>query len=332
MDDPGVDSAIVVLTPTATIEPDEVARVVAEHHARRPEKPVMAAFVGGASVEGAARYLMGKGIPCFPFPEPAVHALAGMATYRELASAPAATAEWTFPDVDREAVREVFEFVRRDKRVVLLGSEAFRVAEAYGIPSAPSYLATTPEAARRLAEHMGFPVVLKVSSPQILHKTDVGGVKVGLATPEEVKRGFVDIMESVHTRLPDSTVYGVEVQKMMPAGRELIIGVSKDVQFGPLIMFGLGGVYVNLLKDVSFRLAHGLTPEEALSMVRQTKAYTLLRGFRGEAPADVDALVQAIGRVAQLVRDFPEIAELDINPVFAYTKGLAALDVKITLG
>lgn len=331
LDDPGVDGVLVVLTPTATIEPDVVAEKIVEHHRRHPEKPVLAAFLGGASVEEATRYLLGNGIPCYPFPEPAVSALAGLLRYRELSTAPAAEEEWTFPDVDRAAVEEVFSYVRRDKRVVLLGSEAFRVAESYGIPCAPSYLATTPDAARRLAEHMGFPVVLKVASPQILHKTDVGGVKVGLATPEEVKRGFVDIMESVHQHLPDSVVYGVEVQKMMPPGRELIVGVTRDVQFGPLIMFGLGGVYVNLLKDVAFRLAHGLTREEAHAMIRQTRAYTLLRGFRGERPADIEAIVDTIGRVAQLVRDFPEITEMDINPVFAYEKGLAALDVKITI-
>jgi len=138
-------------------------------------------------------------------------------------------------------------------------------------------------------------------------------------------------MERVHGHMPQAQLYGVEVQKLMPKGTELIVGMTKDVQFGPLIAFGLGGIYVNLLKDVSFRLANGLSRQAIEAMVAETKAYTLLRGFRGAPPADLKALVQLIARTARLVRDFPEITELDINPVIAYPNGVTALDIKITI-
>ena len=178
---------------------------------------------------------------------------------------------------------------------------------------------------------MGYPVVLKVASPKILHKTDVDGIKIGIKSAEEVKAGFIEIMESIHRLLPQVLVYGVEVQKMMPRGVELIIGMSRDVQFGPLIAFGLGGIYVNLLKDVSFRLANGMTIKEIDRMIAETKAYTLLRGYRGEKPADIRAVADVIARAARLVIDFPEITEMDINPLFAYSQGVSALDVKITI-
>jgi acetyltransferase len=146
-----------------------------------------------------------------------------------------------------------------------------------------------------------------------------------------VREGFLEILENVHRALPRVPVNGVEVQKMMPGGTEFIVGVSRDLQFGPLVMFGLGGIWVNLLKDVSFRLAKGLSLRETERMLMETKGYTLLRGFRGRPPLDVEAVKETIARVAQLVSDFPEIAEMDINPLVAYESGVAALDVKMTI-
>jgi len=172
---------------------------------------------------------------------------------------------------------------------------------------------------------------MKIASPDIMHKTDVGGVKVGLKTKEEVVEAFHSILENSKKAEPNAKIYGVEVQKMMPKGDELIIGMAKDPTFGPMIAFGSGGILVNLLQDASFRLAKGLSKAEVEEMITETKAYTILKGFRGAAPDDIPALVEAIGRVGQLCRDFDDIAELDVNPVFAYPKGLSALDVKIRL-
>jgi len=329
--DPNVDSVVVLMCPSAVTQPEETSRALIEARDAHPEKPVFAAYMGGDSLANGANLLSSAGIPCFTFPEPAIECIRGLKNYGQFCSAAEAEKNCDLTDVDKKAVKAVFYDVVKDNRLVLMGSEAAEVAKAYGISAAPIVMTTTPGEAAAEAHKMGYPVVLKVASPKILHKTDVGGVKIGLNSAEEVKQAFIEIMESVHRYLPKVIVYGVEVQKMMPKGTELIIGMTKDVQFGPLIAFGLGGIYVNLLKDVTFRLANGLTEEEIKAMLAETKAYTLLRGYRGEAPRDMAAVVDVIRRTARLVSDFPEITEMDINPVFAYDKGLSALDIKITI-
>ena len=255
----------------------------------------------------------------------------GMTEFAALSEATHNGEEWVFDDVNSERVREIFDSVREDGRDLLLSPEAAEVAECYKIPAAPSRLATSEDEAERHAVEMGFPVVMKISSPDIMHKTDIGGVKVGIESPEEVREAFRSIMENSKKAAPEAKIYGVEVQKMMPQGDEVIIGMVKDHTFGPMVAFGSGGVLVNLLQDASFRLARGLTKREVDEMITETKAYTILKGFRGAEPDDIPAIAEAIGRVAQLCRDFPEISELDINPVFAYPKGLSALDIKIKL-
>ena len=331
MGDPGVDAVVCLLTRPAGIDPGEVARGIVEERKAFPGKPVVAAFLGGENVAEGVAVLRENGIPSYEFPERAVTAVAGLTRYAELVKRPPLGKGHEFDDVDRRKVKEVFAEVRRERRLVLLGNEAHRVAAAYGIKAAPIELATRVSEAVGAAEELGYPVVLKISSPKITHKSDVGGVKVGLKSPAEVREGFLEILENAHRALPNVPVNGVEVQKMMPGGTEFIVGVSRDLQFGPLVMFGLGGIWVNLLKDVSFRLAKGLTLEEIEAMILETKANTLLRGFRGRPPLDTGAVVETIARVAQLVRDFPEIAEMDINPLVAYENGVAALDVKMTI-
>lgn len=330
-EDPNVDSVLMLMCPTAVTEFEETARALIDIRDAYPDKAIFAANMGGDSLSGATRMLAEAGIPCFTFPEPAINAIRGMVNYNSYRKKNGQVEQEPPLQVDKKAVKAVLYDVVKDKRLVLLGSEASEVARAYGIPVAPISLATTPEEAAAKAEEIGYPVVLKVASPKILHKTDVGGVKIGLNTAEEVKNAFIEIMDNVKRYLPRVEVYGVEVQGMMPKGTELIIGMTKDIQFGPLIAFGLGGIYVNLLKDVSFRLAKGLTTREIKSMLEETKAYTLLRGYRGAPPADIDAVVDVIRRVARLVLDFPEITEIDINPLFAYSEGVSALDIKITI-
>lgn len=330
-EDPNVDSVLMLMCPTAVTEFEETARALIDIRDAYPDKAIFAANMGGDSLSEATRMLAEAGIPCFTFPEPAINAIRGMVNYNSYRKKNGQVEQEPPLQVDKKAVKAVLYDVVKDKRLVLLGSEASEVARAYGIPVAPISLATTPEEAAAKAEEIGYPVVLKVASPKILHKTDVGGVKIGLNTAEEVKNAFIEIMDNVKRYLPRVEVYGVEVQGMMPKGTELIIGMTKDIQFGPLIAFGLGGIYVNLLKDVSFRLAKGLTTREIKSMLEETKAYTLLRGYRGAPPADIDAVVDVIRRVARLVLDFPEITEIDINPLFAYSEGVSALDIKITI-
>lgn len=335
--DENADSVLVLLTPTGVLDTDKAAEVVVGARREFPEKPILAVFMGGLNTEKASRYLQDNGVPCSIFPEPAIRAIQGLVAFARHREAPAAGEMTRFSGVDQDRVRQIFEAVRQDGRHVLLGSEASEVAAAYGIPVARSVLTTGPEAAVRAAQALGFPVVMKIASPKILHKSDVGGVKVGLDTAVKVRRGFIDILDNVASYLPNIQPHGVEVQQMMPGGgTELIIGMSKDMQFGPLIMFGLGGIYVNLFKDVSFRLARSLTLKEIEDMIGETKAQTLLRGYRGKKPADFGAVVEAVARIGQLVRDFPEITELDVNPLIVYEKGvqevpLTALDVKITI-
>ena len=331
LSDPNVDAATVLLSPTAVIEVDKVAEVIVEKGKKYPEKPVVAAFTGGYAVENAVSYLREHGVPTYAFPEPGVATLRGMAKFAELRKSIQQGEEWAFDDVGKEEVAKIFDEVRKDGRDLLLSPEAARVAVIYKIPAAPSRLATTEDEAEKFAVEMGFPVVMKIASPDIMHKTDIGGVKIGLKSKEEVRAAFTLIMENSKKAAPDAKIYGVEVQKMMPKGDEIIIGMIKDPTFGPMVAFGSGGILVNLLQDASFRLASGLTKHEIDEMIKETKAYTILKGFRGAEPDDIPAIAEAVARVAQLCRDFPEISELDINPVFAYPKGLSALDIKIKL-
>ncbi|MDD3652929.1 MAG: acetate--CoA ligase family protein [Desulfotomaculaceae bacterium] len=331
MDDQGVDSAVVLLCAGGVTEPVETARAMIEIKKNHPEKPLVAAFMGGELVAEGANTLAAAGIPCYNFPEPAISSLSGMVSYARNIHLLEDETVLTYQDIDAKSVRSILNQVKRDNRLVLLGSEAAKLISAYGIPATTTILTTQPEEAADVAEKMGYPVVLKVASPRITHKTDVGGVKFGLESFEEVRKGFIEIMEKIQMYMPRVAVNGVEVQRMMPKGTELIIGMTRDIQFGPLIAFGLGGIYVNLIKDVSFRLAHRLSIREIKKLIGETKAYSLLRGYRGEPPADIGAIVEVIGRFAKLVTDFPEITEVDINPLFAYSKGVSAVDVKITI-
>jgi len=210
--------------------------------------------------------------------------------------------------------------------------EAMEIINTYGISTPPLQFAATAEEAVRKTEQMGYPVVMKIESPQILHKTDIGGVKLDISSSDEVRTSFYELIGRAHIFNPRATILGVNVQKMIPSGREMIIGMNRDLTFGPMLMFGLGGIYVNFLKDVSFRLSP-LSKENAWEMIEETKAYLLLRGIRGEPSSDIDSVVDVMLRVSQLVTDFTQINEMDINPLFVYEKGKGclALDIKMTI-
>jgi len=326
-----VDSVVVILTPQAMTQPLETAKHIVDLNSRFPRVPVFAVFMGGERVEEAVRLLKDAGIPVYSNPEDAASTIAGIVRYIDLLNR---RVEEDFPkfDVDRETVKSIIERAKRERRPSLLSVEARQVVQAYGIKVPESELAQNVRQAVNAARRIGYPVALKVVSPQILHKTDVGGVKLNLKSDREVVIAFNEILRNVNVLMPEARVFGVEVQKMVPAGKEIIVGMNRDVQFGPLIMFGLGGIYVNILKDVSFRLAP-LSRQEAYEMVAETKAYALLRGIRGEPPADIDSVVDTLLRVSQLALDFEEISEIDINPLFVYERGdgALALDVKVTV-
>ncbi len=330
--DENVDSVLVLLTPQAMTKETETARVLVESREKYPDKPLIAVFMGGNSMVYPRIVLTEGKIPVFDFPERAVHALAELYKYTLHRDSLKDEAIPKF-NPNKKKVQEVIDGVRRDGRRVLLGSEAHEIAEAYGIRVARIRLATSSEEAKQHAEELGYPVVLKIASPDIVHKSDVGGIRVGLTKPEEVEEAFLQILDSAKQHMPKAIVYGVDVQEMAEKGKELIIGCSRDVQFGPLIMFGAGGIFVNYLKDISFRLAP-MTRTDAEELINETKMGMLLKGVRGEPPSDIAAIEDTILRISQMVTDFEEIVELDINPAFAYVsgQGISAVDVKITIG
>ncbi len=330
--DDNVDSVLVMLCPTAVIEPEKTALTIVELSEKFKHKPVMAVYMGGESLAGGKNKLITNGVPAFTFPEPSVRSLQGMMDYVGYCRREKQPEATELPGIDHDVVRRTIDAAFADKRVVLLGHEASRVMAAYDIPVSKTYLATTEEEACRIGAEIGFPVALKISSPRIAHKTDVGGVEIGIHSVEEVRRAYNRIIENVNYYLPDAPIYGIEVQDMVDDGVEVIIGMSRDIQFGPLLVFGLGGIYVNLLEEVTFRLASALTDAaEARNMISETKAYTLLTGYRGKKPADMDALIDSLLRTARLVTDFQEIVEMDINPMRVHHHGATALDVKITI-
>jgi len=224
----------------------------------------------------------------------------------------------------------IIDRARTQGRKILTEVESKQLLEEAGIPTARARLATSRDAAVQAARDIGFPVVLKVVSPQITHKTDVGGVKLDLKSPEEVAAAFDEIMTAARRAAPDATVDGVSVQQMARPGIEVIVGVSTDPQFGPVIMFGLGGVLVEVLKDVSFRIIP-IAPRDAQQMIREIKGFPLLEGYRGQDPADLAALESLLLRISEFVEQQPEVSELDLNPVFAYKDGALAVDARIVL-
>jgi acetyl coenzyme A synthetase (ADP forming)-like protein len=326
-----VHNALIILTPQVMTRPRETAETIVAVRRKFPEKPVVTSFLGGKLVEAAIATLEGAKTPNYAFPEKAVQALSALYHYTEYRLSPPQREIAPF-EVDRAKVQALLKTVTDDGRATLKAFEAVEIVNAYGIPTPPLQFAATAEEAVTKAEAMGYPVVLKIESPQILHKTDVGGVKLDVASSDEVRTSFYELVGRAHIFNPRATILGVNVQKMIPAGREMIIGMNRDLTFGPMLMFGLGGIYVNFLKDVAFRLAP-LCRESAWAMIEETKAYTLLRGIRGEPSSDIDAVVDVMLRVSQLVTDFTQINEMDINPLFVYErgKGCLALDVKMTI-
>ena len=325
-----VDSLIVMVCPTASADPDGIAQAILNGR-KESKKPIIVVNMGGPSFEDANELLRENGIPTYVFPETAVYALSAMTKFAKLGDKKYDNVVDKIADVDKDAVQAIFEKVKADGRDTLLGSEAYAVAEAYGISAAPIKLSTSADEAAKLAEEMEFPVVLKIASDKILHKSDIGGVKVGISSAEEAKETYEEIIANAKKAHPDIVPDGVEVQKMMDSGEEVIVGMIRDKQFGPMIAFGMGGIYVNLIEDVSFKLAKGLSSEEIEEQIDSTKVSKLLEGYRGEAACDVEEVREAIKRVARLTLDFPEISELDINPIFVYEKGSSALDIKIKL-
>jgi len=330
LDDGNVDGVIVICTPQAMTDLQDIARVVADITPQY-DKPVMACCMGVTDISEALMILDEKNIPHYKFPEAAARAMAKMSGYAQWLTRPR-TEVRIFADVDKERVEEILARVKREKRRFLPEPEAHEVLKAYGFPVLDFRLAEDEGECIHSAKEIGYPVALKIVSPDILHKVDVGGVKLNIDNEAELKGAYVDILQNVRSVKPEANIWGVFVQKMAGKGKETIIGMNRDPHFGPLLMFGLGGVYVEALKDVTFRIAP-IRELSAQRMIKDIRGYRILEGYRGEGPSDMVAIAECLGRLSQLVTDFEEITELDINPllVFEEGKGTKVVDARILI-
>jgi len=328
--DPNVDGIIVVLTPQAMTNIEGTAEAICQL-SENLDKPVVACFMGEERVKPGINILVKNNVPNYPFPARAAAAFKAMSNYQDILNAPEPEFE-TF-DVDKQAVRDLIDKVRGEGRLSIGDSEAQTILEAYGMRIPQSELAPSSDDAIKMANKIGYPVVLKIASPDILHKTDVGGVKVGLENDEQLRDAFELMVYRAKRYVPGARIWGCLVQEMVPGGNlEILVGMNRDKQFGPLVTFGLGGIYVEILKDVTFRIAP-FSRLEAETMLQEIRAKALLDGVRGNPAADKEAIIDTLLRIGQLVQDFPEILELDINPltVFAEEQGAIAIDMRLVL-
>jgi acetyl coenzyme A synthetase (ADP forming)-like protein len=328
--DPNVGGVIVILTPQAMTQVEDTARIMGEL-SQKSDRPILGCFMGADAVAPGIRLLNRYRVPNYPVPERAVAAMVAMMRHRRWRERPPVEVETFEADTDR--VREVIGRVRAEGRLSIADVEGREIMEAYGIATPATFLARDPDEAVHYAEVIGFPVAVKIASPDILHKTDVGGVSLNITTPSEVRDVFELVMFRVNRYMPEAELWGCVVQEMVVGGKEVIVGMNRDPSFGPLMLFGLGGIYVEALRDLAFRVAP-LDRREAREMVGEIRAYNLLRGVRGERPSDVEALVEAVLRLSQLVVDFPQIVEFDINPitVFEEGRGVIGIDMRLVLG
>jgi acyl-CoA synthetase (NDP forming) len=267
-------------------------------------------------------------IPVYPSEQRAFTALSRLASFTTTRRSRAAAAK-DMPIEVSSAGREIFlDVVKTSSTPILDELQSKKILKAYSINLTEPVLTLSPEAAIAAAKKIGFPVAMKIVSPQITHKSDIGGVKIGLSSPDDVSRAFAAIMAAAAENAPEAVIEGVSVQKMASSGLELVVGVSKDPQFGPVLMFGLGGTLVEVLKDVSFRIVP-LTRQDAKAMIQEIRGYRLLEGYRGQPAVDIPCIEGLLLRVSAMIRDNPEIKEMDINPLIAYGKGALAVDARI---
>jgi len=327
-EDEKIDAIVVIATPQNMTRPLELAEKLAAAH--RGQKPVLAVFMGGTEVAAAKEKLMALGIPNYLSPDRAITALRAMCDYAAWRRRPPRVVT-RFP-VNRRRVDRIIHMQVRSGELQIGEVEAKEILRAYDFNVLGGQIARTGDEAVEIAGRLGYPVVLKISSPDIIHKSDFGGVRINLANAEQVRDAFDLMMLRIQKRAPNAHLRGAYVEKMGQRGREVILGMTRDPQFGPMLMFGLGGIFVEVMKDVTFHLAP-ITAEEAMQMLKGTRSYALLQGARGQAPVDLDVLAGALQRISQLATDYPEIKELDINPFIVGPVGMPAYvaDARMTL-
>ncbi|MBN2489764.1 MAG: acetate--CoA ligase family protein [Planctomycetes bacterium] len=326
--DPHVDAIMTILVPVAITPPEEIARALtARLHS---PKPVLTVFMGAHDVVAAQRVALEAGLPNYTSPERAAAALRAMCEYGEWKNRPTRVVT-RFP-VNRRRVERILRRHLRMERLQVGEAAAKDILRAYDFGVPAGSLAASAEQAIEVADRIGFPVAMKIASPDVVHKSDMGGVKLNLASPGQVRDAYDLMMLRITQKLPDARIDGVYIEKMCRRGREVIIGMSRDAQFGPMLMFGLGGIFVEVMKDVTFHLAP-ITAKEAMQMLKSTRSYALLQGARGEIQVDLEGIASGLQRISQLATDFPEIQELDINPFIVREVGIEPMvaDARILL-
>lgn len=334
--------ALILVTPQSTTDPLAVANVLVKVREQFPDRMMVTCFMGGETMAEPRKIVEEHGIPCYEFPEAAINSLCKVVKRARLLREHAEYERETVKrfEVDDARIEEIIAFAKNEGRKLLLPCESLEIMRMYQIPNPGSQRVTSTE---DLASDpvMGFPIVMKILSPDISHKTECGGVKIRINSREEAIAGFHEIMKSVAEKGPkDARIMGIELQKMIERENrkvtEVIIGVNRDPQWGPMLMVGTGGIYANYMNDVSFELTPGYTKKEAEAQLKRTRVYKILKGVRGEAESDVDAVLETMMKVAQLVNDHPSISELDMNPVLVFSKenkheSLSAIDIKIII-
>jgi len=324
-----VGSVITMCTPSGTLDYDKLAEVVVKH-SKKYKKTMLASLMGLDEGVENRRILSEGGVPYYTYAEGAIRTLAAMLRFADwIKSSPGKISKL---NVNKAKAKKVFDKVKKEKRPNLLEEEGLEILRAYGFPLPQSSLAKNENEAVKIAKKIGHPVVMKIASPQIIHKSDAGGVKVNLTNDNEVKVAFKEIVKNAKKYNKKAEIKGVLIVEMVKGGKEMIIGSKLEPGFGPVIMLGMGGIYVEVLKDVTFRLAP-VTDREANDMISSIKTKKILEGVRGEKPSDIKKLSECIQRLSQLVTDFKEIKELDMNPVLVMEngKGCKILDVRIGL-
>ncbi len=326
--DDSVDAIIVILTPHAMTKPAETARAIAA--CGSDDKPVLAVFLGSADAMPERKELADCNLPDYPSPERAVAALRAMYEYGTWRSRPARVVT-RFP-VNRHRVERIISRHLKTNHIQIGEVEAKEILRAYDFNVPDGRVANRSEEAVEIAERIGFPVAMKIVSADIVHKSDVGGIKLNISSHDQVRDTFDLLTLRVSRRAPEARLNGVYVEKMCVRGLEVILGMTSDSQFGPMLIFGLGGTFVDVLKDVSCYLAP-ITADEAMQMLMETRSYALLKGARGQADVDLSAITGGLQRISQLATDFPQIKELNINPFIVGSLGTKAMvvDARITL-
>jgi acetyl coenzyme A synthetase (ADP forming)-like protein len=328
LSDPAVDAAVPIFVPPFGVKQEDVAQAIVTAAAKHPAKPVLAVLMGREGLPLGRAELHEAGIPAYIFPESAARALLALNRHAEWAARPARNCVRL--DVDREAAAVIIHRATVERREKLTEMEAIELLRAYGVPTAESRFVAAGADLAAAARELGFPLAMKLVSADVSHKTDVGGVRLGIANDGDLLRSHQELLRDVRAHTRTAAIDGVLLQRMVTGGRETIAGITRRGEFGPLLMFGLGGIFVEAIQDVVFRIAP-IDAAEAMEMIATIRGTRVLTGLRGAPPCDLAAIATVLRRIGQLAVDFPEIVELDVNPLMALESGVVAVDARVRL-